>query len=753
MPPPPKKAMSELLGDERVREELRKVADPSASYAGPVFLHGQPLAGNSSRFPVAMGLIDPAARIVSIQPTDQAASWASQRAQQWAPNDTIGYVPLWEKFETQAMTKHRLSFVSARQVLGHGLTILGGANIIIVDEVHYQPVDHELAIARIRHWVKSDDLPNARIVLMSSYMTPTSSSPPLFPDLSHVQLSSSQRAADMGNCKFGDATDEDTTEDLFVSFVRETLDRRIKAGNGPVLVFMPESNCISKLLEGLKDKKIARQCKKSGPDPRVKDKWQVRLFTNLGDTFSADDLGEIHLDGKSIVISPPFFDKCRSKIGDAAAFEHVLCPHWMISDRFDKVLGRDVPCSALLSKSEMRFLASHAGHAWLTCTRDTWDGASDRDSAEAERVAPTEYLMKAAVAFPGLAPYRASPNPMPLRVFPAVPRTFWSLIQLRYSALMQIIDLDENGVVLTPSGNAAVGYMLNMGLRLRGAVFLQYVTTLEDDIPDDTRCMSLRLMHLAIPLAVSMGHGYSVLHYKWNAGSEEERLGSLNGTVEKVCADTGMPNLSGLRRYGDDFLHAWLLAGSLASGKQSSGSPNWVLTKPRRLPDIVAHIRRSIPATAAHTSQGYSALARTIAGDMDESPESPETLRLISSFHECIYGAGIMNVACVKGRATSHGRAIGHATNINGLAPVLMSEGSVLDMEGLDDPLYVTFDRIKTVPLDPVTGATRMISGLSPISLRVMSDTHIYFSSIGSWDPEKDSLVPLLEYPFTVLEM
>jgi len=167
---------------------------------------------------------------------------------------------------------------------------------------------------------------------------------------------------------------------------------------------------------------------------------------------------------------------------------------------------------------------------------------------------------------------------------------------------------------------------------------------------------------------------------------------------------------------------------------------------------MVAHIRRSLRATAAHTGQRYGALAKTIAGDMDKPFASSTTVRLIYMFHQCIYRAGLMNVACVQGRETSHGKDIGHALNFNGGAPVLLSQGSVLDMDGLQDPLYVTFDRIEPVPRDPDTGAEHVISGLSPLSLEVMSNTHVYFSALNSWDPRKDSLRSILEYAYRIFE-
>ena len=307
-----------------------------------MFLHGKPLAGNNSKYPLAMGLIDPAARIVSIQPTDQAASWASHCAQRWAPKETIGYLPLWENFDTQAIIQARLSFVSARQVLGHGLEILETVTVIILDEVHYLPIDHELAIARVRHWVNSGDLPNARIVLMSSYMPSTTSSPPLFPDLTQVELEDSQRVTDMGHCTFGQGSGGNTTEDFVISFVEDTLGIQIDPGDGPVLLFIPEDNYITELLDRLKSKAIARWHKEKHAPATPKDEWQVRVFANLGETFSPDDIGEIHLDGNSVVISPPFFDKCRRETRHVR-FNHVICPHWITDDRFDKALGRDVP--------------------------------------------------------------------------------------------------------------------------------------------------------------------------------------------------------------------------------------------------------------------------------------------------------------------------------------------------------------------------------------------------------------------------
>ncbi|KAH8757292.1 hypothetical protein F5883DRAFT_649063 [Diaporthe sp. PMI_573] len=186
---------------------------------------------------------------------------------------------------------------------------------------------------------------------------------------------------------------------------------------------------------------------------------------------------------------------------------------------------------------------------------------------------------------------------------------------------------------------------------------------------------------------------------------------SLDGAVEKSRKDLGVPSLPGHRRYGDDFLHAWLLVRYLACLKHSTGSNTWALTISRYLTDMVAHIHRSLRATAAHTGQRYGALAKTIAGDTDKPFASSTTVRLIDRFHQCIYGAG--------GRETSHGKGIGHALNFNGGAPVLLSQGSVLDMDGLQDPLHVTFDRIEHV-----------ISGLSPLSLEVMSNTHVYFSAL-----------------------
>ncbi|KAL1849916.1 hypothetical protein Daus18300_013111 [Diaporthe australafricana] len=750
MPPSTKKALRKLIKDNRVLGELRKFADPSQPYTFPVFLHGQPLMGNSSKYPVAMGLIDPAARIVSIQPTDQAASWASQHARHWAPKTiTIGHVPLWNKFDAKTIVHDRISFVSARQMLGHGLEILAGAAIIVIDEVHHQPIDHELAIAQVRHWVKEGALAKVRIVLMSSYLPFTSSSTPLIPNLSHVELEGSQLVKQMGHCTFGQGTSEVTTRDSFISFAKDVLHQRINLDDGPVLIIIPDSSYITKLLYHLKSEGIAKRSEKGG---KTSTKWQITQFLNMGETFSADDIDKFPMGGKSVVISPPWFDKCRREIVDVR-FKHVICPHWMTDNRYDKVLGRDVPCSALLSKSEMCFLAFQAKLAWLTCTRDTWEGASDRDSAEAERVAPTEYLIKAAKLFPGLIPYEESDKAMPLRIFPAGHRTCWSLQQLGYSALTEMVDLDDNGVVLSDAGEAAVGYMLEMGLRLRGSTFLHRIVDLDIMASNDTESCSLSLLYLAIPLAVSMGQGHPVLQYKWNAESDAKRLESLDFMVKEACKDLKVPDLPGYRRYGDDLLQAWLLVRYLVSGGHHTASTNWVVTIPKHLQNMVAHIRRSVDATKFEVDRPYTAFTEGMAENMDKRLSTTMTSSLMEEFQQCIYSVGLMNLALVEGRDTSHGKAIGHAVNINGGAPVLLSQGSTLNMGELNDRVYVTFDRIETVPRDEDTGATRMISGLSPVTVDIMSLTHVNYTPLDSWDPQKDSLRSIVEYPFQIFEM
>lgn len=86
----------------------------------------------------------------------------------------------------------------------------------------------------------------------------------------------------------------------------------------------------------------------------------------------------------------------------------------------------------------------------------------------------------------------------------------------------------------------------------------------------------------------------------------------MNSAVKQACVDLGLPDLTGLRRYGDEFLHAWFLMRYLACGKQSLRPSTWVLTIPRHLLDIVAHIRRSLTAIAADASQGYDALAMEV---------------------------------------------------------------------------------------------------------------------------------------------
>ena len=368
-------------------------------------------------------------------------------------------------------------------------------------------------------------------------------------------------------------------------------------------------------------------------------------------------------------------------------------------------------------------------------------------------MAPNEYLIKASAVFPGLAPSRSLLNAMPLRSFPARHRVRWSQHQLRYSELLEILDINKFGMLLTESGKAVVALMLDNGLRMRGVVFLQWAMAVEADTHEHEGAIGSSLLHLAIHLAVSMGRGRLVLYYKWSTASDAERLEKLGDAVKLACEDLKIPDIPGHRRHGDDYIYAWLLMRHLACARScNTGSTYWGSTTPMYLADVVAHIRRSIHATAAEADQGYGALAKTIAADTNKPISSLVKATMVDVFHQCIYGAGLMNIACVTDKTASHEKSIGHGLNFNGGAPVLLSQESVLDVDGLGVPLYVTYDRIETVPRDEDTGATHMISGLTPLTVRDISATHKYFFSVIRWDPKRDTIRSYVQYPFEFYE-
>lgn len=740
MPPNNDEELTKLLGNGSTLQHLREFADPSNPNPRPTFLHGKPRSGNSSKIPIAMSLIDPGARIVSIQPTDQAASWAFQCAKALSPPGHVAHTPLWKEVDKKIIDEARISFVSARQVLRHGANILETATIIVIDEVHFLSTDHELAIALVKRRASGKDSSNKRILLTSSYLNPAMRNADLLPGLAHFDLAPTEDREGRSRCEFAKSNSDCGDRTKFLESVARILNK-IPDGGGPVLIFIPSPDYMTPLRIHLAEKNIAVLMRGGKKPDKGSQKWNIRKYTSLRETFGLEDFENITMDGSSVIISPLCFDKSRILCADKG-FAHVICPHWAITERYDTGLGREIPVSAQLSKPEMQCLLHYGDTAWFTCTVSTWSRAPDEAIAEVERLSATAYLLKAASLFPGESPHGGDVNAMPLRIFPTTRKVCWALQELTLFGLVNPLRKGHKKLILASPGEDVLGYMLDFGLSLRAARLINNIVNCEDTTEDPK--IGTRLLHVAIPLAVSMGQASPVIRYSAKTDSEKDRVEKLNAMLGRGPNETESQQGSGYRRYGDAFCSAWLLVRHLAGGRQQ-GHGDWAFKSPAHLQDIVSLIRRKLSLTNAHAGEAYGPLAEELFKNLDGAI-GKDGRSFVEIFQQCVYGTSALNTAFVQDKKVREGESIGRGVDVSTGKPVLLSLGSVLDMKNLDHVEYVTYGSMEAVERDVDRGPSLVVSHISPVSAGQILDSLLDVSTASIDKPR--NLGDVIRYPY-----
>ncbi|ROV93332.1 hypothetical protein VSDG_06932 [Cytospora chrysosperma] len=677
--------LQKAIPNEAVLQTLKGLQDSQPKNngdtgSGIIFLQGEPNCGNTSRIPLALSILQGDVTVVSIQPTDAAAAYACNIAKEVIDvNASVCHVPQSQEFNTQIIRHLKVWYISARQFLLHSDEILRSVSVVILDEIHYNSVNHELSAVLLRERLQQKDSPvRARIVLMSSYIRRLDKRMMLFKNTTTIKLGRPDGTTLAAPQIHYDSKDRENMSD-YTEMVISTL-RTINPADGIVLVFVPEKGDIAALRDRLRKEKIVHRRL-----PQRDDAWDHAVYLDMNDIETSSPLKN-EKPKRSIIIALPYHHTHRNIKG--LPYKHVIFPHWLTRDTYSEDYGKEMRRAIVMSKGEMRFLMAHSQQVWLSCTKSLYDTFEMYPTEQVLLVDPMEYYCKAHYLFKDRSPHSGTENELPLRFRHDIYSVVWVVQRLVLPKLV-VTDgtLVSERAILNDRGRTVVEFMLELDLKFNWALFLTNIRTYTND---EQRIQ--HLFDLFIPLAIVMSKQEYVLRPRAKDFDQNRHISDAMHFMK----NHGQP-----RDFGDAWCGAKCLSLFLSNELDNKKNLEWVVDIPENLERMVERAR-SLP----HVTQGREGGKEDFHTHDEIFVDQPEPI--YEDFLICLCGSVPSNLACVmelEEGIDDDGNtvmSIGKAMDMSAGKEVMLSRESLIDLSPSKDEiplerLYVTYDRIQHI--------------------------------------------------------
>lgn len=575
----------------------------------------------------------------------------------------------WTDRDLTKLSKMDFVFISARQMLSSTITetLFKGASWIVIDEVHFQSADQELALAVLRDKITKKTLGEARVAMLSEYAPSEFTGECLLPQSETIDMGHLSDSDDAWRPRFKFSMQNSVTQSDYFEFLANILTR---IQDGPILVIVSSASDIEPLIKMLKEENVHKARKKP---------WKHRV-RHLG---TLDQPESLQLKDY-VTISLPFYHTQRTRMG----YNFVICPHWVVKDRLAKELGKDMPHVVSLARSEISFLASHASTRTLvSCTKEHYNQQiAENPIPLVQQTDPIGYYLQAHVLFPNCAQYEGLAKSLPLRLFHPREQIFWAFHRFRVGNFVKVNDASiHERVTVTETGKSTASHMIQMGLTFEWAAFLQYLhNSVYHAIEGGRERAHQGLVQIGLPLALT-----STLHMGrvLTRTTESATAAQMEQELLAIVKDEEMEWAKGVA-YGDLWCEAMLLSLHLET-KLSASHGGWRL----ELPDTAELKRRYEHAIKSHfkfTAEPHS--LKSLFSIDERHPALDEGLSFVRLFVISIAASRLCNLARVKydNRVEARASDTGDGQLITG-----SDIGSSL-------PVYIAKDSIAHCAIDPV---------------------------------------------------